>query len=92
MVRDRIGRGGNHHMSSQCSRCAFEFPDARGRECAAFLNGIPAEILNGRFDHTNPYLGDGGIRFVPRLGRRLAGDPQGTDHLDFRELAPAQYD
>ena len=79
-------------MSGQCSRCVFEFMDARGRACVAFPTAIPAEIRDGAFDHTKPYLGDGGIRFVPRSDKRLPGDPQGTHHLDFGEWTPSAYD
>jgi hypothetical protein len=50
--------------TSQCSRCFFRFTGKRA--CAAFPKGIPAAITAGRFDHTKPYLNDGGIRFLSR--------------------------
>ncbi len=31
--------------------------------CAAFGDGIPAEIMTGQFDHGQAYEGDQGIRF-----------------------------
>lgn len=31
--------------------------------CTAFPDGIPEEIYNNRYDHTQPYPGDAGIRF-----------------------------
>ena len=52
---------------SQCVRCIFKM--AGKSVCVAFPRGIPPDILSGRFDHTRPHEGDGGIRFVP-LRRR----------------------
>ena len=50
--------------ATQCDRCAFR---VHGKAvCVAFPWGIPAEIKEGRIDHTQPYPGDGGFRFVPR--------------------------
>jgi len=31
--------------------------------CAAFIDGIPNEILSGDFDHVEPFDGDNGIMF-----------------------------
>jgi len=42
--------------------------------CAAFPNGIPEEILDGEFDHTQPHEGDHGLRFVPLTGRPETDD------------------
>lgn len=50
--------------SGQCDRCIFRSPGRTA--CVAFPWGIPAEMLEGRFDHTQPHPGDGGFRFVPR--------------------------
>ena len=35
------------------------------KQCKAFQNGIPEEILIGENDHTKPYKGDNGIQFEP---------------------------
>ncbi len=58
--------------SSQCARCIFKM--AGKQVCVAFPRGIPAEIVTGGFDHTQPHAGDGGIRFVPL--RRESSDRQ----------------
>lgn len=34
--------------------------------CDAFPDGIPADILSGDFDHTQPHDGDHGITFQKR--------------------------
>lgn len=31
--------------------------------CAAFPEGIPDDIIDGKFEHTKPYEGDKGIMF-----------------------------
>ncbi len=49
-------------LRSQCDRCLWRLNDTQN--CVAFPQGIPAEILDGAFDHTQPYPGDGGFRFV----------------------------
>ena len=60
-------------VTGQCSRCIFRMSGKL--TCVAFPRGIPREIWEAQVDHTLPYHGDGGIRFVPlqRYGRRPGG-------------------
>ena len=51
--------------------------------CAAFPKGIPAGILDGRFDHTQPHTGDHGIRFEPV-------DPQGSQPSHPPAASPSE--
>jgi hypothetical protein len=46
-------------MCSVCSHKGELF------ECSAFPDGIPVEILEGKFDHRKPHEGDHGIMFNP---------------------------
>jgi len=46
----------------QCTYCVHLTDVGR---CRAFPAGIPASILMGDFDHTEPYPGDHGIRYEP---------------------------
>jgi hypothetical protein len=48
--------------TSSCRRCLLRL--AGKSICVAFPRGIPAEIMAGHIDHTEPYPGDGGFRFV----------------------------
>jgi hypothetical protein len=48
---------------SQCLHCVHW--RSRG-SCAAFPQGIPAEILLNESDHEKPFTGDGGVRFSRR--------------------------
>ena len=47
--------------AGKCNRCRHVSND--GLTCEAFPEGIPAEILTGKHDHTKAFPGDGGIRF-----------------------------
>ncbi len=42
--------------------------DGHGWTCAAFPDGIPSSVvLRDEVDHTQPYPGDNGIRYKPRI-------------------------
>ncbi|NSW84254.1 MAG: hypothetical protein HPY90_13460 [Syntrophothermus sp.] len=74
----------------QCARCKHlslhSAEDGVGSKCTAFKR-IPREILEGRFDHRNPYPGDGGIRFEPR--RDLSESAVEIHHMPPGQLTPA---
>ena len=59
-----------------CWFCTHKFPTFK-RTCAAFPNGIPDEIWRGENTHTEPYSGDGGIRFERRQPNPPAGKSSG---------------
>ncbi|HMO03908.1 MAG TPA: hypothetical protein PKC67_02525 [Kiritimatiellia bacterium] len=61
----------------RCLTCKH-YIGATGQEfvCKAFPNGIPDAIIDGEFDHTQPYEGDGGIRFEEKI--MTFADPEKT--------------
>jgi len=50
-------------LTSGCATCANYLGELC---CLAFPDGIPADILDGDFDHTQPHEGDNGVRYEPR--------------------------
>jgi hypothetical protein len=52
-------------MMPLCGACAWLFIGTEPPKCLAFPNGIPAEMLNGEWDHNEPIDGDSGVRFTP---------------------------
>ena len=51
-------------VSEQCLRCKRLKQDFI--TCSAFPEGIPEEIITGKFDHQKPFGGDGGKRYQPK--------------------------
>jgi len=47
---------------SQCQRCKHY---QGASECAAYPDGIPAQIVQNTHDHREAYPGDNGIQFEP---------------------------
>jgi hypothetical protein len=56
--------------NTMCFGCARFRPYDRdhpdGAYCAAFPEGIPDDLLFQNVDHTQPYPGDNGIRFLAK--------------------------
>ena len=48
-------------MGAQCVQCFRYILD---HTCEAFPEGIPSDIYEGLHDHTEPYKGDKGLRFI----------------------------
>ena len=49
-----------------CMFCKhFDLEEKAINKCKAFPDGIPEEIMIGKFDHRKKYKGDNGIRFEP---------------------------
>jgi len=49
------------NAAQQCSDCKHRTV----LRCKAFPDGIPKELLNGRWDHREPYPGDNGFLYEP---------------------------
>ncbi len=54
---------------SECYDCRHLRQDSHKVTCAAFPDGIPVEILKSRILHREPFPGDHGIQFEPRLDK-----------------------
>jgi len=50
----------------QCPQCKHFWGDGK---CDAFEKNIPVVILRGEHDHTTPYKGDNGIRYIPKQAK-----------------------
>ena len=49
-------------IAPQCNSCKNVIT---WKNCKAFPQGIPEELLEGKWDHTEPYPGDNGILYDP---------------------------
>ena len=74
-----------HGESFQCISCFWYVGRiSSGIACYAFPTGIPSEIIEGKFDHHNPYPGDTGIlwREDPGWARPIeSGESGGSERV-----------
>jgi len=63
----RLDADANIPIYSQvCAYCRnYRRDPEQPRTCAAFPDGIPMEIWQGKNPHREPYPGDNGIQFAP---------------------------
>jgi len=59
---DKFSVGFARPLVNSCQTCVHRSKVLPGI-CAAFLNGIPEDILSGKVDHKTPVDGDGGITY-----------------------------
>jgi hypothetical protein len=64
MIKDRR----REKLNERCFRCRHIQSIMLGT-CDAFPNQIPIEIWTGKNDHSQPFPGDNGIQFEPRVMR-----------------------
>lgn len=84
--------------SPQCAfRRHFNSKNRAEETCTAFPEGIPADILANRFDHTAPYPDDAGIRFegkdeirAQRQARIFAGRSRPVVVTSEKQPSPGQ--
>lgn len=70
-------------LSPICEACDRFEPEFGAQKCTAFPAGIPVEIYQQGFDHREPFIGDGGIRFELKAG--------GEKNLALYEMTKAAY-
>jgi hypothetical protein len=68
MRESKFTWGAGDFSVSKCLSCKHW---ATGATCIAFPKGIPADILSNDHDHSNPYDGDGGVRYEAKQIRKL---------------------
>jgi hypothetical protein len=62
-LQERMGNSilGIRINNGICNHCKHINDD--GQTCKAFPNGIPSDILTGKFDHKQPYESDNNIQY-----------------------------
>ena len=55
-------------LPPMCVVCARLRDSEQGFACEAYPDGIPEQIIDGKWDHRLPQPGDHGLQFAPRDG------------------------
>ena len=61
------------NAARQCATCKHAIPMSLA--CKAYPNGIPKEIISGRWDHREHFPGDHGILYEPEDPNNVQSAP-----------------
>lgn len=75
-----MGVSGFVSHSPQCHSCLHWMPDTGRLRCAAYPEGVPAQIAMGAHDHSSPFPGDMGITY-----KRAPAEVESERMLRYRE-------